>query len=401
MTEPADTIRGEILREGPMTFARFMELSLYGPNGYYTSGSPISASGDFFTAPSAHPVFGALLAVQLREMWTLLGSPGEFTVVEQGASSGGLAADITEFADRLDGSFAKSLNYRAIDKAPTSSQEYPVAPLNEIPKNITGCILSNELLDAMPVHIFEKRDGELLELLVGLEGNEFTEVLSSPTTAEIDRHAGPFSASMPDGYRGEINTGLDSWTAFVAKTLERGWALTIDYGFDRAELYKPERTAGSLRCYYQHTLGQNPLLDVGKQDITAHVDFTAVNEAMAQVGLSAVGDTTQSEFLHRLGFEQMIESLNGMPLRRPDLRANLAGINALTDPDGMGGFRVAAHSKNVDGLALSGVSPDGTGIKPDHLPSAPLLKPGRHINLLGASQPGHFEVESFEDLFRD
>jgi SAM-dependent MidA family methyltransferase len=403
MPDPAEAIKSEIKRHGPVTFARFMEMALYGLGGYYTSGSPISASGDYFTAPSAHPAFGALIAVQLRQMWRLLGSPRKFTVVEPGASGGGLAADITEFSERLDTVFSGALDYRAFDIAPSPMRQFPVSTLSDIPQGITGCVLSNELLDAMPVHIFEKRDGALKEVLVALDGEDFVEALNEPTTPEIARRIAPLLASLPDGYRGEVNIALEGWAAGVAKTLGRGWALTIDYGFDRAELYRPERVTGSLRCYHQHTLSQDPLRHAGGQDITAHVDFTALDEAMSRAGLKNIGHTAQADFLERLGVGRMRESLRNTRLPRPGARANEAGIEALMDHAGMGGFRVVAHGKGVDGLELRGV-PSAVEAPVDiELPPTPLLKPGRHINLLSGMQrqQGYFEMESLEDLFRD
>lgn len=404
MPEPLDAIKSEVERDGPITFARFMELALYAPGGYYTSGDPISASGDYFTAPSAHPAFGALVAVQLREMWTLLGSPAEFTVVEIGAGDGGLAADITEFAGELDTAFAGALSYKAFDTAPPASQEYPVSPISDIPEGITGCVLSNELFDAMPVHIFEIRGGKPNEVLVGVDGDELVEIIAAPTTPLIERRLGTLASSLPDGYRGEVNASLDEWAAKISKTLRRGWALTIDYGFNRAELYRPKRVMGSLRCYYQHTLGQDPLRHVGKQDITAHVDFTALYEAMENAGLTTVAHTTQADFLRRLGFDEAVGSLREMRIPRPEARANEAGMHALIDPAGMGGFMVAVHGKGVEDLRLTGAPSQSPETPPFHgLPATPLLKPGRHINLLGQSQPqqGYFEVESLEDLFRD
>lgn len=395
-------IRQAIADHGPITFAEFMQAALYGPGGYYTSGSPVSASGDYFTSPAAHPLFGALLAVQLREMWQRLDSPGHFTVAEQGAGNGGLAADIVEFAPRLDAAFGKALDYLAFDAAPPERQHYPVSPLSKLPRHVTGCVLSNELLDAMPVHRFEIRDGIPLEIFVGTEDGGLTELFLPPTTPLIERRLRPFLKELPDGYRGEVNAGLDEWAELQARTLEHGWTLTIDYGFDRASLYRPERTAGSLRCYYQHVLGQDPLRHAGSQDITAHVDFTAVDEAMLAAGFASAGTTTQAAFLTRLGLDAAVEQLHTSRLPRPVLRANELGIGALVDPEGMGSFVVAAHSRNAPETPLTGIATDMPAIITT-LPAPPLLSPQRHINLAGQRQgsPGYFEVQSLDELFSD
>lgn len=398
---PEPAIKAAIDDHGPITFAEFMQLALYGHGGYYTSGSPISASGDYFTAPSAHPLFGALIAVQLRQMWQLLGSPDEFTVVEEGAGSGGLAADITGYTATLDSKFASALDYISLDIAPPGRQHYPVLPLTAAPVGITGCLLSNELLDAMPVHRFEVRDGKVQEVFITSDSGNLAEVLLAPSSPEIERRLRPFLSSLPEGYRGEINLDLNPWAERQASTLERGWALAIDYGFDRAGLYRPDRTSGSLRTYYQHTLGQHPLQHAGKQDITAHVDFTAVDEAMAQGGFTAAGSTSQAAFLARLGIESAFEELHTARLPRQELRANEVGIRALIDLDGMGRFIVAAYSRNIDNSQLSGFS-SNSGQPAHRVTKPPLLNPQRHINLITTQQSGaYFEVQSLEDLFSD
>ena len=393
-------IRQAIADRGPITFAEFMQFALYSQGGYYTSGSPISASGDFFTSPSAHPLFGALVTVQLREMWQKLDSPERLTVIEEGAGNGGLAADIVEFAPLLDPAFATALDYLAFDTAPPKRQHYPVSPPGELPSQITGCVLSNELLDAIPFHRFEIRDGIPLEIHIGLEDDELTEILLPPRVPLIEQRLLPFAKCLPEAYRGEINAGLDSWSERQAQTLERGWVLTIDYGCDRATLYRPERMTGSLRCYFQQMLRQDPLRNVGRQDITAHVDFTAVDEAMRAAGFSSAGSTTQEQFLKRLGFGAAIEQLHAAALPRPALRANEAGMRSLVDTEGMGGFVVTAHSRNVPEVTLGGFSMDDAI---HNIPVPPLLSQGRHINLTGAQQSQHsyFEVQSLDELFTD
>ena len=403
-TDSERDIRKAIADHGPITFAESMQIALYGPGGYYSSGSPVSASGDFFTSPAAHPLFGALITVQLREMWQRLDSPERFTVVEEGAGNGGLAADIVEFAPRLDPAFATALDYLAFDASPPQRQQhYPVSPMSEIPRQITGCVLSNELLDAMPVHRFEIRNGAPLEIFVGVIDGELAEMLLPPRMPHgplIEQRLKPFLAGLPEGYRGEVNAGLDAWAERQSQTLERGWGLTIDYGFDRATLYRSDRITGSLRCYFQHVLGQEPLRHIGAQDITAHVDFTAVDEAMSAAGLASAGATTQAEFLRRLGIDAAIDQLYSAALPRTAVRANELGIRSLIDPEGMGGFVVAAHSLNAPEKPLTGFS---AGSTPHAPPAIPLISRGRHINLAGPQQgqQPYFEVQSLDELFTD
>jgi SAM-dependent MidA family methyltransferase len=401
MPEQAEnSIRDAISKHGRITFAEFMRLALYGPGGYYTSGSPISAAGDYFTSPSAHPAFGALIAVQLREMWQHLGTPDTFTVVEAAAGNGGLAADITEYAATLDKEFASALDYKALDIAPPTRQHYPVSPLDHRPTRITGCLLSNELLDAMPVHRFEIRDGSIQEIFVGLEDGRFVEIPGTPSVPEILTRVQPFLPVLPDGYRGEVNTGLAGWAALQAKMLDTGWLLAIDYGFDRHTLYKPERVAGSLRCYNQHTLGQDPLRDIGRQDITAHVDFTAVDESLKSNGFNQAGTVTQRDFLVNLGMTSLMHKLQEATMTLSARRKQEAGTQSLVDPAGMGGFLVAAYGRNAPQGPLRGVF---GAQSPYHIaPPLPMAVPGRHIDLSGAQQgTGYFEVPSFDHLFSD
>ncbi|MDA0676872.1 MAG: SAM-dependent methyltransferase [Chloroflexi bacterium] len=401
MLEQAENeIRDAIARRGRITFAEFMRLTLYGPGGYYTSGSPISAAGDYFTSPSAHPAFGALITVQLRDMWQMLGSPDTFTVVEEAAGNGGLAADITEYAVRLDKEFASALDYRALDISPPPRQHFPVAPRDRRPAGITGCLLSNELLDAMPVHRFEVSNGEVQEIFIGLNDDHLVELLHAPSSPEIADRVQPFLSVLPDGYRGEVNTGLARWAAQQAETLDTGWLLAVDYGFDRHTLYKPERMGGSLRCYNQHTLGQDPLRDIGRQDITAHVDFTAVDESLKTNGFKRTGTVIQRDFLANLGMTSLMQKLQETAMPLTVRRKQEAGMQSLVDPAGMGGFLVAAYGRNAPQEPLRGVY--GPQNPYDHALPLPMAVPGRHIDLAGAQQgAGYFEVPSFDHLFSD
>jgi SAM-dependent MidA family methyltransferase len=395
-----NSIRDAIAEQGRITFAEFMRLALYGPGGYYTTGSPISAAGDYITAPATHPAFGALIAVQLREMWHLLESPTTFTVVEEAAGNGGLAADITEYAARLDEDFASVLDYIALDIAPPASQHYQVAPLDQRPSGITGCLLSNELLDAMPVHRFEIRDGSIQEIFVGLQEGQFVEILDAPSIPEITKRVQTFLPLLPDGYRGEVNTGLAKWASLQAETLNAGWLIAIDYGFDRKTLYKPERVAGSLRTYKQHTLGVYPFRNIGRQDLTAHVDFSAVDESLTETGFVHGGTVKLVDFLQNLGLTTLMQAPEHTGAPRATRRVEETRLRSLVNPSGIGAFLVASCSRNAPQKSLTGVA--GTQGHPSSLPYAGLAISGRHFEMYGA-QPhaGHFEVPSFEDLFSD
>ncbi len=348
-------------RYGPITFEAFMEAALYDEQlGYYPSRrrqpgpAPVGTDGDYFTSPVTHPAFGALLALQLREMWQRLGSPGEFVVVEMGAGDGVLRSDITDYVDRELPDFAKAAQYVATDLAPPAGSQ-SVAENDELPTGVTGCVVSNELLDAHPVNRFIIQAGSIKEIFVDYRDGAFAEVVGDVVEPEVEARVLPFVRSLPDSYRGEVNLRLGYWSDSVSATLDRGFVITVDYGFDRPDLYAPTRIGGSLRCYYQHSLGQNPLRRIGKQDITAHVDFTAVDHTLLVNGFGRVGNITQSEFLTNLGIEDFLSEVGERSARRDLARSEFeeetAGIGALIDPKGLGRFRVAVHSRGIaDGL---------------------------------------------------
>ena len=246
---------------GQITFARFMELALYHPQyGYYTTGcNRIGKVGDYFTSVSVGPLFGRILARQFRE-W------GVAEVVEFGGHRGQLRQDILAAAPEL--------NYRNVEVG------------DALPSNITGCVFSNEFLDALPVH---RLNGDQ-EVYVD---SEFREVLGPLSDARLPR--------LPAGYRSEINLRALDWLTEITPRLDRGYVLTIDYGFERAEYFAPHHSAGHLQCYYRHTKSGNPYEHIGEQDLTAHVEFTALIEHGRQLGLTPVWFGDQAHYLLRTG----------------------------------------------------------------------------------------------------
>ena len=411
-----------IAQYGPITFEAFMEAALYDEeHGYYPSrrrqagSTPVGTDGDYFTSPSSHPAFGALLALQLEEMWRNLGSPDEFTVVEMGAGDGVLGADVFEYIERELPEFAKVVSYVATDLAPPAESQL-VGKTALLPTGITGCVISNELLDAMPVNRFIVQKGDVREIYVDYQDGLFVETVGDVTDPEIAGRVDPFLESLPENYRGEVNLRLGYWADSVSATLERGYVMTIDYGYDRPELYKPARFGGSLRCYYQHTLSQNTLGRIGKQDITAHVDFTTVDHMLAVMGFERAGNPSQQEFLSNVGIDGFLadisERTSSGQLSRSEGEEELAGIGSLIDPEGLGRFRVAVHSRGVeiDGEAvqpLTGIV-GGTSLVRGH--SAPTLNSASadHARLLRASnpfsqanQPQVGDMPTWEEMFSD
>ncbi len=410
-----------IARYGPITFEAFMDAALYDEeHGYYPcrrrqpGSTPVGTDGDYFTSPVSHPAFGALLALQLDEMWRVTGSPETFTVVEMGAGSGTLGSDISEYVQNELPEFSKAIAYISTDLVPPSESE-SVKENAALPLGVTGCVISNELLDAFAVNRFIVQGGEVRESFVDYKEGQFVESLGDVSDPEVTARIEPFLGSLPEGYRGEVNLRLGYWADSVAATLERGYVITIDYGYDRPELYKPSRVEGSLRCYYQHTLGQNPLSRIGRQDITAHVDFTTVDHMLTVMGLGRVGKPSQQEFLSNVGIDGFLSDIGeravNQELTRTESEEDLAGIGALIDPEGLGRFRVAVHSRGLelDGEAsqpLTGIS-GGSPLSDGH--SAPTLNSAtaEHARLLRSSspfsqsQPPPGDMPTWEELFSD
>ena len=399
MTGAEREIRRRIERESAIPFAEFMELALYHPDGYYAARRGISASGDYYTSPIVHPAFGALIAVQLRVMWETLGRPPRFHVVEAGAGDGTLARDILSFASEWTDEFACALRYVAIDRAPSAGSDGEMDGVrwirsDEMPlSEIVGCVLSNELLDAFPVHRFVIEDGELRELYVTLdEGGRLSECLGTPSTDAIEDRLSRLGRRLPDGFRGEVNLGIEGWTRDAASALERGYVLTIDYGAEADVLYSDARSGGTFQTHYRHVGGSSPYQRVGRQDMTAHVDFSALLDAGRDVGLRPVFLTTQGEFLESLGLNRVMSSMrDGGPDAR-ELAANIRAMGELAKPDGLGGFRVLVQEKRSGIRRSSELLPDGDLL--EGLP-LPLMGSGNLFSdSLDAGSGMSFEMES-------
>ena len=381
-------IAEEARRTGPITFARFMDLALYHPTlGYYSSGpDPIGADGDFYTSPGAHPAFGALLAIQLADMWDKLGNPTPFYAVELGAGSGLLASDILEFAPRLSPAFSDALIYVTIDRRPAhnAAGAHPIISATLSLRNMTGCILSNEYVDAMPFHRVVMRDGELKEVYVGIEDDTLAQIIYEPSTPLLPQRLADLNITLREGQYAEINLGIDTLARSLSQSLHSGYVLTIDYGHPARDLYSPSRPAGTLACHYRHSLNAQPLLRIGRQDITAHVDFTSLARVGERHGLQAEELVTQRDFLGNLGIVAIKDCLRDQCLTTPQYNANLMALRNLIDPEALGGFKVLVQSKEVEASPPSGLG--GPGRTFNHSLPVPLPSQ-RHLNLLQGKYP--------------
>ncbi len=346
-------IRRRIAASGAITFAEFMEVALYHRGGYYASRGPIGAGGDYFTSPVVHPAFGALVCVQLHTMWQTLGQPDPFWVIEAGAGDGVLASDIVDFASRQFPLFSEAIRYVAVDRlspvdASRMSRGVEWIQSVGIPVGgIVGCVVANELIDAMTVHRFEITACGPCEVYVSLDSEgRFIELLDESSTKLIAGCVESIGRELRYGFRGEVNAGVLPWVAAVAEGLERGFVLTLDYGYEVEELYSDARSGGTLQTYYRHTDSGSPYQRVGRQDMTAHVDFTALIDEGRSVGLRPVFLATQGEFLLSLGYALMEDSLQAAAIGSAERRLNARAMRRLVDPEGLGKFKVLVQDKD-------------------------------------------------------
>jgi SAM-dependent MidA family methyltransferase len=336
-------IVNRIREEGEITFSEFMRMALYTPElGYYTSrDTEIGVSGDFYTSPHLHPVFGALIGRQAEQMWELMGRPPAFDLVEIGGGRGYLCKDMLDYLSGRE--IYASISCTIVEKNPHMAERQRdllsghgetvrwAGSAGEL-EDIRGCVLSNEVLDAMPVHIVLMED-ELKEVYVTLDGDRIAETVGPLSDPALAGYFDEFNIVLPEGYRTEINLALRDWIEEVSHMLSRGFLLTIDYGHAACEYYGEERDRGTLLCYHMHRAGENPYANVGGQDITAHANFSALKKWGESLGLRCVGYCRQGPFLVSLGIDEMMAELHEGPSASG---LETARIKGLILPGGMG-----------------------------------------------------------------
>lgn len=349
-----------------VSFADFMEQALYHPEyGYYMAPRDrIGKAGDFFTSSSVNSLFGRLVARQLMQMFSLLGG-GAFQVVEQGAGEGHLAQDILDAIVEEAPELYSQLQYTLVEVSQDNRQRQSENLEKHIDRvawcaaddwSITsGCFLSNELVDAFPVHLVEKHHGDLQEIFVTTSDDAFVEELREPAESRLGEYFTWLGSSPVEGNRAEANLTAPGWMRHVGERIEKGFAITIDYGYPVEELYAPYRRAGTLMCYHRHQADDNPYDRVGEKDITAHVDFTALQKAGCEVGLETLWFGEQYRFLLALGFFEELVRLEAAASNEKEARALRLTLKNLIMPEaGMGEtFKVLVQGKNVGSPVLS------------------------------------------------
>jgi SAM-dependent MidA family methyltransferase len=387
VTPLASLLAERIRRFGPITFAEYMRECLYHPvHGYYSQPES-SRFADYYTSPDVHPIFGRLLARQFAEMWEQLDRPSEFLLVEAAAGVGRLANHILEFAELRFPDFYQALRYVAVERSPARCdqlasrlarfvKEGKCRQSIEIPKEVpAGCVFSNELLDALPVHRVVQQEGKLQEISVINDGAGFSEIVQPLSTCEITDYfaalgievpepladsgwpglkAGPTIAILQEGQHAEASLEACDWISEVARRLQRGFVLTIDYGHEAADLFDSHHMAGTVLAYAKHQANEGFYAAPGEQDLTAHVNFTALRLWGQRHGLETLGLVSQTQFLLALGQGNKFADLfdPGMD-ENARVRARLQ-LKTLIYPEGMGErFQVLVQQKSVPAARLT------------------------------------------------
>ena len=380
-------ILSQIERKGPIPFSQFMEWCLYHPEyGYYPSeGTKIGKDGDYYTASCVHPLFGEMIAKQFLQMAEIL-REDHFEVVEIGGGRGFLCQDILDWTKKRSLHFYKGLHYTLVETSAhlLREQKERLRPYEEEGKigwmdletfergrdHTDGCILSNELVDAFPVHQVIFEDGKLKEIYVTQNKGNIVEEVGALSDPRISPYFDLMSIRLEEGQRAEVNLKALDWMKQVGRFLKKGFVLTIDYGYLADELYAPHRRRGTFLCYYRHQTSENPFEHLGEQDMTSHVNFTALIKAGEEVELRFAGLVTQYRFLIALGVLQEMESLNQEVSEFDGLKWRLSLLHLIEPERGMGEiFKVLIQHKGVGEPVLDGLRDLNSIPWPTHSPS--------------------------------
>lgn len=367
-TEAERLVRERIHADGRLTFAAFMETALYDPEaGYYARGVPLGSGGDYYTSPELHSAFAALIGRQIYEVWLTLGRPVPFVLHEVGPGRGLFARDLLDWARAERPELYGALAYRLDERSATLriEQERRLLEAGHAARvtwvdgfgdgPLEGVVFANELLDALPVHLVEQRDGRLRELFVGREDGALVLTAGEPSTPALGAYFDRLGVQLGEGCRAEVNLAAPEWIGEAGRALRGGLLLVLDYGYPAEVLYAPTRRAGTLLCYAGHTLNSDPLRNIGEQDITSHVDFTSVARAGEVAGLRTLGLVSQRRLLANLGWEELRAAVAAAALGQAERGANLRALDGLVDPDGLGRLLALVQQRGLDGFVPRGL----------------------------------------------
>jgi len=375
---PLKTLLLEMLRQsGPVNFERYMELCLYHPElGYYMQERErTGVEGDFFTSADLHPVFARLVARQAAEMWEILERPKRFLWVEMGAGSGRFAADFLRRVKATRPDFNEALEYVVVEPGPHRraraldriTREVDVSRFRAIASTeeldpVTGCFFSNELADAFPVSIVARVAGRLKEVYVEAHGESLRESMGPLTDSAVAAYVARYANQLDEGHRVEVNRRAILWLRSVAEKLKRGFVVTVDYGGLAESLYTSARPRGTLLAYSGHKTTEDFYDAPGDQDMTAHVNFSALIDSGKDAGLTCVGLTTQERFLMALGeANEFADLYDPGQTEEEKLQARLKLKRLIfpggpEDSRGMGSiFKVLIQSRSIASPQLTGL----------------------------------------------
>jgi SAM-dependent MidA family methyltransferase len=364
-------IEQEIRERGPIRFSRYMEMCLYDPElGYYSrAAEKFGQAGDFYTSSDVHAVFGRLLARQFDEMWRMLGSPKQIEILELGPGRGLFAQDVLDWSEKKFPGFFHTLRYTLMESSPSLQARLQttlsaqirtgkVALAKMALRTLAGdapiVVFANEFFDALPVEVLSEKGA----LRIGASDGRFAEEWAPASPAELE-FLDRYSLHPEDGARAEAALLAQQYMSQLAADIQRGFLIAIDYGYTRGEQLAG-RHLGTVMAYRQHSASPNPYEAPGEQDITAHVNFTALASAAEQNGMQAHKLITQSQFLLGIGeANQFADAFE--ECRLPQERAKVAlQLKHLVTPEGLGEtFQVLVASKGVEReklVNLSGLS---------------------------------------------
>ena len=361
----AEIVKNKIHNEGLISFHDFMEIALYYPGlGYYSSlPDKIGKQGDFYTSPYLTNVFGHIIAKQLEEMWELTGKT-DFTIVEYGAGMGSLCLDILDQLKNNE-AFYKKLKYCIIEKSETMRSKEQSAinktainekvywnnSIDDIP-SFTGCVIANEVVDNFSVHKVVMDESGLMEVFVDYD-NGFIERLR-PAQDDLINYFKELKIELPVGFCTEVNLQAIEWIKNISAALHKGFVLTIDYGYPSSELYQSNRRLGTIVCYNKHAVNDLPYKNIGQQDITAHVNFSALDVWGTKNGLLNCGFTNQSQFLLSLGLTEHLRKIEENEKSNSEVRKNLLVVHNLLMSMGKK-IKVLIQQKGLEHSLLSGL----------------------------------------------
>jgi len=368
VTPLAELLADRIRRFGPLTFADYMRECLYHPvHGYYSKAES-KRFADYYTSVDVHPIFARLLARQFAEMWENLGRPAEFTLVEAGAGVGRFAGHVLDFCAATLPAFYDVLRYVAVERSASRREQAAMHAKRradgvhfgawaEIPAHIlAGCLFSNELVDALPVHRVVMINGTLQEILVDFRDGRFADVVAPLSTCAITEYFSAQGITLCEGQHAEAGLEACDWITEIGRRLERGYVLTIDYGHAASDLFDERHMRGTLLAYQSHRVSEDFYASPGEQDLTAHVNFTALESWGKRSGLETAGFTSQTAFLLSLGQGNEFADLYDEGQTEADRVKARLQLKTLIHPEGMGErFQILIQRKGDVSGRLTGL----------------------------------------------